>query len=166
MPEPLQPECLFAALADAAVDFVLIGGLAGVLHGSPAMTNDADIVPSRTDDNLQRLSQALGALDARLRSTSDPEGVAFDPHPVLLAAMAIINTTTRCGDLDISFVPDGTDGYDDLIERAVTFDVNGLVLQVAALDDIIRSKEAAGRPRDHVTLPILYALREELELGP
>ena len=128
MPEPLQPECLFAALADAGVDYVLIGGLAGVLHGSPAMTNDADIVPSRTDENLGRLSEALRALGARLRSTADPEGVAFDPHPVLLAAMSVINTTTRCGDLDIAFVPDGTDGYEDLIARAVTFDGNGLGL--------------------------------------
>lgn len=166
MPEPLQPECLFAALADAGVDYVLIGGLAGVLHGSPAMTNDADIVPSRTDENLGRLSEALRSLGARLRSTADPEGVAFDPHPVLLAAMSVINTTTRCGDLDIAFVPDGTDGYEALIARAVTFDVNGLVLRVAALGDVIRSKEAANRPKDHATLPVLYALREELELGP
>lgn len=166
MPEPLQPERLFAALADAGVDYVLIGGLAGVLHGSPAMTNDADIVPSRTDENLRRLSEALRALGARLRSVAEPEGVAFDPHPVLLAAMSVVNTTTRCGDLDIAFVPDATDGYDDLITRAVTFDVNGLVLRVAALSDVIRSKEAANRPKDHATLPVLYALREELGLGP
>lgn len=165
MPEPLQPQCLFAALVDAGVDYVLIGGLAGVLHGSPAMTNDADIVPSRAAANLERLSTALRALDARLRSAGDPDGVAFDPHPVLLAAMEIINTTTRCGDLDISFNPDGTGGYDDLVQRAVTFDVDGLVLQVAALSDIIRSKEAANRPKDHATLPILYALQEELGLG-
>ena len=166
MPEPLQPECLFAALVDAGVEYVLIGGLAGVLHGSPAMTNDADIVPSRSDENLRRLSAALRALDARLRSTGDPGGVPFDPHPVLLAAMSIVNTTTRCGDLDISFVPDGTGGYDDLIARAVTFDIGGLVLRVAALADIIRSKEAANRPKDHATLPVLYALRDELALGP
>lgn len=164
MPEPLQPECLFSALADAGVDYVLIGGLAAALHGSPALTNDADIVPSRTPENLERLAAALRELEARLRTT-DPDGVAFDPHPALLASMAMVDMTTRCGDLDLSFTPAATEGYGDLVERAVTFDVNGLVIPVAALDDIIRSKEAANRPKDHATLPILYALREELALG-
>lgn len=164
MPEPLQPECLFGALADAGVDYVLIGGLAAALHGSPALTNDADIVPSETPQNLERLSRALRDLEARLRTT-DPGGVAFDPHPALLATMAMVNLTTRCGDLDLSFSPTATDGYDDLVRRAVPFDVDGLMIPVAALDDIIRSKEAANRPKDHATLPILYALREELALG-
>lgn len=166
MPEPLQPECLFAALADAGVDYVLIGGLAGVLHGSPAMTNDADIVPSPTPANLERLATALGDLRARLRSDREPEGVEFDPHPELLASMAMLNMTTRCGDLDLSFIPAGTQGYDDLVERAVTFNVRELVIPVASLADVIRSKEAADRPKDRATLPILYALRDELAVRP
>ncbi len=162
MPEPLDPECLFAALADAGVDYVLIGGLAGVLHGSPAMTNDADIVPSRTPANLERLADALRALDARIRAVEEPEGVPFDPHPQLLAGLSLLNTTTRCGDLDLSFTPAGTEGYDDLVRRAVAFDVRGLVIPVAALADVIRSKEAANRPKDHATLPVLYALQQEI----
>lgn len=166
MPEPLQPECLFAALADAGVDYVLIGGLAGVLHGSPAMTNDADIVPSPTPANLDRLATALGDLRARLRSERAPEGVEFDPHPELLASMAMLNMTTRCGDLDLSFMPAGARGYDDLVERAVTFNVRELVIPVASLADVIRSKEAADRPKDRATLPILYALRDELAVRP
>ena len=117
MPDPLQPDCLFAALADAGVDYVLIGGLAAVLHGSTAMTNDADIVPAMTRDNLERLSTALTDLDARIRSESEPDGVVFDPHPDLLASMAILNLTTRCGDLDVAVRPTGTAGYDDLVAR-------------------------------------------------
>lgn len=166
MPEPLQPECLFAALADAGVDYVLIGGLAGVLHGSPVMTNDADIVPASTPTNLERLARALRDLRARLRSDREPEGVEFDPHPELLASMAMLNLTTRCGDLDLSFTPAGTQGYDDLVERAVTFNVRELVIPVASLADVIRSKEAADRPKDRAMLPTLYALRDELAVGP
>lgn len=128
------------------------------------MTNHADIVPSRSGANLPRLSEASRDLDARLRSTADPDGVAFDPHPVLLEATSIVDTTTRCGDLDIAFVPDGTDGHDDLAARAISFDINGLVVRVAALSDTIRSKEATNRPKDHATLPLLYALREELAI--
>jgi hypothetical protein len=162
VPEPLQPECIFAALADERVDYVLIGGLAGVLHGSPAMTNDADIVPSKDPANLERLAAALRGLDARIRTVETPDGVPFDPHPALLASLRLLNMTTRCGDLDLTFVPSGTQGYDDLVQRAVSFEVRGLTVPVAALSDIIRAKEAAGRPKDHATLPVLYALEEEI----
>ena len=162
MPEPLDPECIFGVLAEAAVDYVLVGGLAGVLHGSPAMTNNADIVPSRTPDNLVRLSAALRDLGVRLRSSTEPDGVAFDPHPDLLAGMQMLNMTTRCGDLDLTFDPAGTTGYDDLVRRAVEFRILGIRVLVASLDDVIRSKESADRPKDHATLPLLHALREEI----
>jgi hypothetical protein len=166
VPEPLQPECIFEALDRHDVDYVLIGGLAAVLHGSTAMTNDADIVPDRDRENLERLGAALRDLEAGIRSVDTPDGIAFDPHPDLLASMAMVNMTTRCGDLDISFVPAATGGYDDLIVRAVPFEIGPLIVNVAALDDIIRSKEGADRPKDHATLPILYALREEITRSP
>lgn len=165
MPEPLDPECIFAALAKAKVDYVLIGGLAAVLHGSPAMTNDADIVPAPDGANLVRLSSALVDLRARVRSEVDPDGLPFDPHPELLASMAMLNLTTRCGDLDLSFAPAGTAGYDDLIERAVRFKVGRRTISVADLADVIRSKEVADRPKDRAALPLLYALRDELRRG-
>jgi len=162
MPAALDPQCLFATLAEHEVDYVLIGGLAAVLHGSTAMTNDADILPDPATDNLERLGHALRSLDARLRVDGDPDGVAFDPHPSLIASMAMLNMTTRCGDLDLTFTPSGLDGYDGVNERSVTFEVAGLQLKVASLADIIRSKQAADRPKDHATLPILLALQEEI----
>jgi len=162
MPAALDPQCLFTTLAEHDVDYVLIGGLAAVLHGSTAMTNDADILPDPAVDNLERLGLALRSLNARLRVDGDPDGVVFDPHPALIASMAMLNMTTRCGDLDLTFTPSGLDGYEGVSERSVTFEVGGLHLQVAALADIIRSKEAADRPKDHATLPILLALQEEI----
>ena len=114
MPAPLDPECLFRALRDHDVDYVLIGGLAAVLHGSPAMTNDADIVPARDGRNLERLAGALRALRARLRVSDTPDGVEFDPHPALLQSMATLNLTTRCGDLDLTFSPAALDDFDAL----------------------------------------------------
>ncbi len=162
MPAALDPQRLFTTLAKHKVDYVLIGGLAAVLHGSTAMTNDADILPDPASDNLDRLAQALRSLDARLRVDGNPDGIAFDPHPSLIASMAMLNMTTRCGDLDLTFTPSGLDGYQGVSERSVTFEVGGLHLQVAALADIIRSKEAADRPKDHATLPILHALQEEI----
>lgn len=161
MPSPLDPECLFRTLDAHGVQYVLIGGLAAVLHGSSAMTNDADIVPARDGRNLERLAAALRDLDARLRVPEGP-AVAFDPHPALLQSMAMLNMTTRCGDLDLTFQPSGIDEYDELLEQSETFDISGYRVRVAALADIIRSKEAADRPKDHATLPILRALQEEI----
>ena len=163
MPAALDPDCLFRSLAEHDVDYVLIGGLAAVLHGSTAMTNDADIVPAPGGDNLSRLAAALDELEARVRSESDPDGIAFEPHPALLASMATLNTTTRCGDLDIAFAPTGIASYPSLQAASEVFELAGQSVRVAALDDIIRSKEAAARPKDAATLPILYALREEIE---
>jgi hypothetical protein len=166
MPAPLDPECIFKVLQKHRVAYVLVGGLGAVLHGSPAMTNDADIVPARDEQNLQRLSTALRALDARLRAANEPEGVAFDPHPALLESMAMLNMTTRCGDLDLTFSPTGLGDYDALVANSVEFDIAGCRVRVAALADIIRSKEAANRPKDHATLPILRALQEEIRKVP
>lgn len=162
MAAPFDPECLFRALAERGVDYVLIGGLAAVLHGSTAMTNDADIVPAPAEDNLTRLAGALRDLGARIRAAASPDGVGFDPHPALLASMTMLNLTTRCGDLDLAFSPAGLDDYAALAERSVAMDVAGHLVKVAALHDIIRSKEAAGRPKDHATLPVLRALEEEI----
>lgn len=163
MPAPLDPECLFRVLAEHEVEYVLVGGLAGVLHGSTAMTNDVDIVPSKQETNLGRLAAALRALSARLRVPDPAEGVAFDPHPALLKSMLMLNLTTRCGDLDLTFAPAGLDDYDALRARSEVFEVAGVRVRVAALADIIRSKQTAGRAKDHATLPILRALQEEIE---
>lgn len=163
MPAPFDPACIFGVLEEHEVRYVLIGGLAAVIRGSTAMTNDADIVPDRDMVNLERLSAAVGALDGRLRAESDPAGISFDPHPALLAQMTTVNLTTRCGDLDIAFAPTGLDGYAELVAEADVYEIADHRVPVAGLHHIIRSKEAADRPKDRATLPILYALREEIE---
>ena len=166
MPVPFDPKCIFRVLEAHKIDYVLVGGLAGVLHGSTAMTNEADIVPARNAENLERLADALRDLDARLRTADTPDGVAFDPHPALLDSMAMLNMTTRCGDLDLTFSPAALDDYDALEANSEQFELAGCVVKVAALADIIRSKEAANRPKDHATLPILRALAEEIRRQP
>jgi hypothetical protein len=165
MPAALDPECLFRALDANGVEYVLIGGLGAVLRGSTAMTNDADIVPARDPENLARLSDALIDLGARLRVEGETEGVAFEPHPVLLASMTMLNLTTRCGDLDLAFRAAALEDYGALRAGSSVFDIDGLRVRVASLSDIIRSKETADRPRDRAVLPILYALEDEIRRG-
>jgi hypothetical protein len=109
-----------------------------------------------------RLSAALRQLNARIRA-GDPEGVEFDPHPALLGSVTVLDLTTRSGDLDVAAQPAGLPDYEAVAERAITMEVGGLTVLVASLDDIIRSKEAADRPKDRATLPILHALLDEIE---
>jgi hypothetical protein len=162
VPHPLRPAEIFATLAEHRVDYVVVGGLAAVLYGSPTITADADICAQRTPDNLKRLAGALDALNGRVRTAAEPDGVPFTPDATLLGRMRVLNLTTDFGDLDLTFEPAGFAGYEELAEHAVEVSVGGTAVRVAALDDVIRSKELANRPKDHATLPVLYALRDEI----
>lgn len=162
----LQADELFACLDRHGVRYVLIGGLAAVLHGSPLLTVDADICPSRAPDNLARLAAALDELDARIRTPDTAEGVRFPRDAVFLARIDLLNLVTRAGDVDLAFTPAGTTGYDDLTRYAVPMDIRGITIHVAALEDVIRSKEAANRPKDLRSLPVLRQLLEELRKRP
>lgn len=158
----LQAEDLFACFDRHGVEYVLIGGLAAVLHGSPLPTLDADICPSRTLENLERLAAALVELDARIRTPDTPEGVPFPRDPAFLKGVELLNLVTRLGDVDLAFAPAGTGGYADLALHAVPMTIRGVTVAVSALEDVIRSKEAAGRPKDQRSLPVLRQLLEQL----
>lgn len=163
MPEPLfEPAKMLEALARHRVEYVLIGGLAATLHGSPAVTNDADICPARTPQNLTRLAEALREIEVRARTDAEPRGLPFACDAEFLSRMRVVNLVTAYGTFDIAFEPAGFDGYDELVVHSVELAVGNLTVRVASLADVIRSKEAANRPKDHATLPILYALQDEI----
>ena len=157
-----KPLATLRTLASHQVRFVVIGGYGAFLLGSALLTTDADICPDPDAQNLRRLCEALDELHARLRVATEPDGVPFHCDELFLSNMAMLNLVTDNGDFDLSFRPAASDGYDDLAAHAVDVDIGGFVIKVAALDDIIRSKEAAGREKDRVALPQLYALRDEI----
>ncbi len=159
-----QPAEIIAALERHAVRYVVIGGLAATLHGSPVMTTDADICPASERDDLERLARALVELRARIRTPGVPEGLDFACDATFLLRIEVaLNLTTRFGDLDLSFVPSGTSGFEDLRQHAVTMSLMGRPVAVASLADVIRSKEAANRPKDLTTLPALRLLLQQLK---
>jgi hypothetical protein len=163
VPEPLDPEQLFQTLDRYHVEYVLIGGLAANLHGSPLVTNDADITPLRTHDNLDRLAAALRELDARIRTTAEPDGLTFTRDTEFLERMNTVNLQTNAGEFDVTFEPGGfPDGYETLSKHAVEYEVFGVRVMVASLCDIITSKETANRLKDQAALPHLYALEDEI----
>ena len=153
-----KPQDILATLDRHGVRYVLIGGLAAVLHGSAHVTTDVDVVPQVAVHNLEQLSAALKELRARIRVAGEPEGVPFDHSAESLARVRVWNLQTSKGDLDITFEPSGTQGYEDLQRDVVEMRVRDFDVPVASLADVIRSKEAAGRARDRAVLPGLREL--------
>jgi hypothetical protein len=152
---PLDPERLVTALSRHGVRYVLIGALGARLYGFPRVTADADITPARDRGNLEKLAAALRELDAKIYTEAIPEGLPFDCSASMLDRANIWNLVTNAGRVDVAFQPAGTEGYDDLARAAVHFDAFGATIEVAALEDIIRSKVAADRPKDRQDVLIL-----------
>lgn len=153
-----DPQRILEVLARHEVQCVVIGGYAAVLAGIDVVTRDVDITPATDQANLGRLADALNELHAAIRTRPDEPPVPLPADPRLLARAEILNLTTDAGDLDITTQPDGTDGYEDLEQAAILQPVGGgLHIAIAALEDIIRSKAAAGRAKDLATLPQLRA---------
>jgi len=160
-----QPRVVLETLNRHGVRYVIIGGVAATLHGSPLRTGDTDVCPDVRSDNLDKLAAALRDLHARIRTEGAEGGLPFACDAAFLSRVALLNLETDAGDLDVSFTPAGTNGYDDLVTHVATFDLDGVVAPTAALLDIIRSKTAANRPKDHASLPILEELARRLGLA-
>ena len=148
------------ALTDGGVRYVLIGGVAARVLGSPSLTSDLDICYARDKANLEALAAVLVGVHARLRGVKEKASFRLDART--LAAGDSFTFETDLGDLDILGTPSGTTGYDDLVRDAEEIQVDGRKVLVASVDDLIRMKLAAGRPKDRVEVEILGALREEL----
>jgi hypothetical protein len=156
-----DPKPLLQVLQEHDVEFIVVGVMAAVAQGSPVPTRDLDVTPSQEVKNYERLAAALVEVDAKLRSP-DGTGVAFPIEPAYLAGNTGWTLLTRFGVLDLVYIPAGTQGFADLRRHALELDLGtGKPVLVASLIDVIRMKEAAGRPKDQAALP---ALRQTLEL--
>jgi predicted nucleotidyltransferase len=151
---------LLKRLVEADVDFVVVGGIAAVAHGSAAITRDLDITYAADRENLDRLGEVLVALDARLRGVTDD--VPFVPDGRTLRHTRILTLDTPDGRLDLLAQPDGSPGYARLRERSWFVEVVGVQVRVASLDDLIAMKKAAGRPKDLVAVEELEVIQRIL----
>ena len=160
---PFDPLRALRTLSEHGVRFVLIGGYAAALRGSPMMTGDLDLCHARDAENLRALAAALAELGARLRGA--PADVPFRLDAATLEAGDHFTFSTEAGSLDCLGTPSGTDGFADLDASATDEDLDGLVVRVASLEDLIRMKRAAGRPQDLIAVEWLSAVRDELDNG-
>ena len=156
-----NPTAILEVLARHSVTYVLIDGYAALLRGSGLATVDIDIVPDRTRTNLANLAAALADLDAKIRAAGT-DGLPFSATAESLQGISVLNLTTRLGELSLTFSPSGfSTGFEALRPAATTMTINGVSVLVASLDDVITSKEAAGRDKDFQALPRLIRLQQE-----
>ncbi|HEY5428313.1 MAG TPA: hypothetical protein VIK04_04295 [Solirubrobacteraceae bacterium] len=161
---PLDAAAILGALVAGGVDFVVIGGIAAVLHGSAQATFDLDICFSSERPNLRSLGAVLVGLGARLRGAED--AAEFVPDARTLRRVEVLTMVTDAGELDVLARPAGSPGYPALRHHADEFELNGLTVPVACIEDLITMKRAAGRPKDLAAVAELEAIRELRREGP
>lgn len=150
---------MLQVLHGGRVDFILIGGVAAVVHGSATTTNDVDVVYGRERGNIQRLVAALTPFKPYLRGA--PPGLPFKWDEKTIRMGLNFTLLTTLGHLDVLGEVAGGGGYDALLphtELAHIFDVD---CRCVTLERLIVLKRAASRPRDFLAVAELEALLEE-----
>ena len=152
---------LISLLGAAGVEFIVVGGVAGGAHGAARVTLDLDVVYRRTPENLSRIVQALAPYAPYPRGA--PPGLPFrwDRRTVEFGFNFSLDTTMGYIDLLAEITGGGT--FEDLLPHAVRLDVFGVSCLCLDLDTLIRTKRAAGRPKDYEAVAELEVIREERE---
>jgi hypothetical protein len=163
--KPMPPflEDLLRLLVPARVEFLIVGGVSAVLQGSTIVTRDLDLCYRRTPENIARLVAALGSLNPRPRGFPAGLPFTFDERTVQLG----YNFTLEIGEesLDLLGETSAIGGFEQVIGRAVEVEVAGFPVKVLSLVDLIATKTAANRPKDHAVLPELRLLLEQKQQG-
>lgn len=159
---PPDPVAALRTLAHHRVEFIVVGNVAGVLHGAPVATFDINIVHRRDDANVENLIAALTELKAGYRDLTDRQ---LPPRADLLMAAGHNLFRTTAGDLDALGTVGRDLSFDDLLPRSVTFRLEGFEIRSITLEQLIELKEAAGRPKDVAVLPVLRRTLQLLRDG-
>lgn len=148
---------LLEALTSREVDFVVVGAVALVLHGSPRVTRDLDICYSRTEPNLRRLAKSLQPFAPTLRGA--PESLPFALDAATLQAGLNFTLSSSAGDIDLLGELTGIGGFQVVNRLAVTMTLYGRAVRVLGLDGLERAKRAVGRLKDLADLAEIVELR-------
>jgi len=162
MPSPGHADAgeLLRRLADAGVEFIVVGGAAAVLHGAPITTEDLDIVHRRNPENVARLRTLLDELGAHVRELANRR---LPPQESALLGEGHVLLSTRLGPLDcLGTLIDGR-GFEELASHSESIKDEGAEFLVVDLPTLIELKTKTGRAKDRLMLPVLIALAEQLE---
>lgn len=158
---PKAPEFreLLGPLIAHGVDFVLVGGQAGISHGSTYPSYDLDVVYARDRDNIARLVAALEEIGVRLRGA--PPDLPFQLDARTIENGANFTFDTRYGDFDVLADVAGMPSYADLRSGSVEREIFGHPVRVASLSHLIAMKKAAGRTKDKLMVEEYIVIADE-----
>ena len=156
----LSIERILKSLHEAEAEFIVIGGVAAILHGSAHITLDMDICYRRTRQNYKRIAEALAPFHPRLRGKDVPPRLSFVLDAQTLEMGLNFTLTTDVGDVDLLGEISGVGGYNDILKEAERFTAYGIEFDVIGLTALIRNKRATLRVKDQRILPELEALLE------
>jgi predicted nucleotidyltransferase len=153
-------EKLLPTLTRGSIEFILIGGVAGIVHGSARATYDVDLVYSRTDENIEHLVNALVPHTPYLRDA--PPGLPFSWDAKTIRSGLNFTLATKLGDIDLFGEVAGGETYDDLLPHSFEVEAFGVRFKCIDLPTLIRIKEAAGRAKDREAIAELRVLLQEM----
>lgn len=150
---------LLQRLIAADIEFVVVGGFAAVLHGSSAVTRDLDVCAVLSPENVEKLREAFVDLHPMHRMTT--ERWSFLEHPAPGVVLNNLYLQTDLGALDLLGAITGVGDFEAVRKGAVEVELLGLRVNVISMDELIRAKEALGRPKDRMVALELRALRDQ-----
>jgi predicted nucleotidyltransferase len=147
---------LLHRLADAKIEFVIVGGFAGVLHGSSLVTNDLDICAVLSPETIDKLRTALADLHPAHRITH--KKLSFVDNPPRGTSVTNLYLETDGGILDVLSSIKGVGNFDRLRQNAINVTLFGRICPLISLEDLIAAKEAVGREKDLLAVKELRAI--------
>jgi len=160
---PQNDKGLLLRLKEHDVEFVIIGGVCGVLHGISLVTQDLDICCRFTPENLRRIERALKNLHACHRLTANK--LPFELTDELCVRLKNLYLQTDIGILDCLGEVAGIGSYDQALKRSVIHRMSYGEFSILDLDALIAAKEAVGRERDLAAVKLLRAIKKRNETG-
>jgi hypothetical protein len=153
--------------AENEVDYLLVGGVGARIQGSATTTQDIDVMPEPSVENLKRLARALSDTSTEKKESSSTE---YRSHPVIdpmeFRISDVSSYRTRFGVIDVLMELPGVGSFDAVRRSARRYEWEGITISVASIDDIITSKETADRAKDRRALDALYEARDHLREHP
>lgn len=140
------------------MEFVVIGGLSAIWHGSARVTLDLAIFYSRVPANLKRVVAALAPFHPKPRGF--PAGLPFIWDEAMLRNSSVLTLDTDLGEIDLLAEVAGLGGWNEVSARAITVSTFERSIRTLDLASLIASKRAAGRPKDLDALPELESILE------
>lgn len=156
---------IFAALNDARVDYVIVGGLAVILHGYLRATADLDLVIGLAPENCKRGLEALAnigftpRLPVAIEAFADPRQREEWSEQRNMRVFQLWDPANPLRSLDV-FVKEPI-AFAALLRDAARKDIDGIPVRVASIEHLIEMKQAAGRPRDLDDIDKLRLIRDE-----